>query len=145
MYGFREQEHPYGRHWSDEFQKNRTSFSENHAPAFFGPVCHPSTFSDLAIFALASKKSLKTIWSVWESHSTQRGATGSWKFKKKRDLFSGENCSWDFSAPVAIQALLLTSKILSWLIDVPQKPYARFEGPKKCKWMSLVRCILKKR
>ena len=99
MHGFREQGHPYGRHWSDEFQKIRTSFSENPAPAFCGPVCHPSTFIDLAIFALASKNSVKTIWSVWESHSTQRGATGAWNFKKKMGHFFWRKLLLGFFCP----------------------------------------------
>ena len=54
MHGLRELENPYASHWSYEFQKIRTSLSGNPAPAFCGPVCHPRTFIDLAIFALAN-------------------------------------------------------------------------------------------
>ena len=77
MHGLIDLEYPYGCHWSNEIQKIRTSFSENHAPAFAAPIYHP--------------------------------------------------------------AVLLTSQSLSWIIDVPLGPYARFQGATVPMWMSMVR------
>ena len=63
---------------------------------------------------------------------------------KNRELLLENRASWIFLPPVVIQALLLTLKIPPWLINVPQRPCAWFQGAIKPIWVSLVRLFLKK-
>ena len=83
MHGLRELENPYACHWSDEFQKIRTTFSEKPASLICGPVCHPSTFIDLANTTLADRRSVKTICVVLGSDSTHMDVTGPMNFEKR--------------------------------------------------------------
>ena len=83
MHGLIDLEYPYGCHWSNEIQKIRTSFSENHAPAFAAPIYHPSSFIDLANPVLANRRSIKNICTVSGGNSTQMDVTGPMSFEKK--------------------------------------------------------------
>ena len=87
MHGLRELENPYACHWSDEFQKIRTTFSEKPASLICGPVCHPSTFIDLANTTLADRRSVKTICVVLGSDSTHMDVTGPVKSKQPGRFF----------------------------------------------------------
>ena len=82
MHGLIDLEYPYGCHWSDEIQKIRTSFSENHAHAFAAPIYHPSSFIDIANTVLANRRSVKTICMVSGSDSTHIEVTGPTTFEK---------------------------------------------------------------
>ena len=66
------------------------------------------------------------------------GVTGPMKFKKLGPL--SRKIMLPHLRPLfTIQAVLLTSQTLSWLIDVPLRTYVRFQGATVPKWMSLVR------
>ena len=82
MHGLIDLEYPYGCHWSNEIQKIRTSFSENHAHAFAAPIYHPSSFIDIANTVLANRRSVKTICMVSGSDSTHIEVTGPKTFEK---------------------------------------------------------------
>ena len=58
--------------------------SENRAPGFGAPGCHPSTLIDIVHTSLASKCSVKTICLISEGYRTHRAVTGPMSFKKSR-------------------------------------------------------------
>ena len=84
MHGLIDLEYPYGCHLSNEIQKIRTSFSENHAPAFAAPIYHPSSFIDLSIIVLDNRRSVRTICTVSGSNSAHVDVNGPMTFEKKK-------------------------------------------------------------
>ena len=66
---------------------------------FGAPGCHPSTLSDLANTALASKGSLETKYMITEGYRTHRGVAGPKSFKESGGFFFGKSCSRGFGAP----------------------------------------------
>ena len=66
------------------------------------------------------------------------GVTGPMKHKKS-GLLSRKIMLPHMRPLFTIQAVLLTSQSLSWLLDVPLGPYARFQGATVPMWMSMVR------
>ena len=87
--------------------KSRTFFfSENCAPGILGPWLPSNTLIDLAINALANKRSAKTICFFSEGYRNQRGVTGPMNFKKKNRRFFSENRAPGVLGPLAaIQVL----------------------------------------
>ena len=90
MHVFTGLQNPKRCNWSDEFQKNSGQFffGNSCSKDFGDPGCHPSTLIDLAITALASKSTVKTMCMISSGYRTHRGDTGPMNFKKIRRFFS---------------------------------------------------------
>ena len=56
-------------------------------PGFGAPSCHPIVLIDLAITAMASRSTVKTICMISEGYRTNRGVTGPENFKKSGRFF----------------------------------------------------------
>ena len=83
-----------------KFKKKQDFFFGKSCSWNFGaPGCHPSTLSDLANTALASKGSLETKCMITEGYRTQRGVAGPKNFKESGGFFFGKSCSRVFGAP----------------------------------------------
>ena len=81
------------------FKKTRRFFFRKIVlPGFWGPWLPSKHLIDLAITALASKNSVKTICMISEGYRTHRGVTGPMNFKKSGGFFS-ENCAPGFWGP----------------------------------------------
>ena len=121
-----------------EFQKIDTFFGETCSWDFSATSCHTSTFIDIANIFLANKRSVKTICTVSGSNSSHMDVTCPMNFEKNWGIFLQNRAPGILRQPFAIQALLWTLQTFSWLTDVPQRPYSRFQGATKPMWMSLV-------
>ena len=86
---------------SMKFKKKQDFFFGKWCSRKFGaPGCHPSTLSDLANTALASKGSLETKCMITEGYRTQRGVAGR-RISKNQEVFFSENRAPGFLGPLA--------------------------------------------
>ena len=81
------------------FKKSGLLFRKIVLPHFAAPVCHPSTFMDLAKIDMSSINSVIPLspYGHFERAKVTRELPQAHGISKN-DTFFGETCSWDFSA-----------------------------------------------
>ena len=82
-----------------KFKTSGPLFRKIVLPHFTAPVCHPSTFMNLAKIDMSSKHSIIPLspYGHFQRATVTRVVPLAHGISKNRHLF-GETCSWDFSA-----------------------------------------------